>query len=152
MGIVVDHQECMFFVGESRKMEGPVKKINEVFCVLDNQPGATAQLCRILKKKRIAIYGIGVFGDTARLSVSKPQETLAVLKENGYAVEMRDLLRVDLPNRIGALMELTAKLGNAGINIEYFYGTIEEKQRRGVIILEVDKPDLAVDIFINHKF
>lgn len=133
-------------------MEGPVKKIREVFCVLENEPGSTAALCRVLKKKRIAIYGIGVFGDTARLSVSKPEETLELLKAHDYEVEMRELLRVDLPNRIGALMELTTKLGNAGINIEYFYGTIEEKQRKGVIILEVDKPDLAADIFINHKF
>jgi len=49
-------------------------------------------------------------------------------------------------------MELTTKLGNAGINLIYLYGALEKKQRRGTVILEVDQPDLAVDLFANHKF
>lgn len=129
-----------------------MKKVQEVFVVLENKPGTTGKVFRILKKKRIAIYAVGVFTDTARLYVSRPAAALKALEENGYETEMRDVLRVDLPNRVGALMEMTAKLGNADINIEYFYGTIGEKQKRGVIILEVDRMDLALDIFKNHRF
>ncbi len=127
-------------------------KVQEVFVVLENKPGSTGALCRILKKKRLAIYAIGVFGDTARILVTDAGKALEVIRENGYAAEIRDVLRVDLPNHVGALMDLTMKLGNAGINIEYFYGTIGEKQKKGVIILEVDRPDLALDIFHNHRF
>ena len=129
-----------------------MKKIKEIFVVLDDQPGTIGALCRVLKKKRIPIYAIGVFMDTARLYVTDPVLASTALAENGYAVEIREVLRVDLPNRTGAMMELTTKLGNAGLNIKYFYGTIGEKQRKGVIILEVDQPDLAVGIFQNHDF
>lgn len=129
-----------------------MRKIEEIFVVLENRPGSTGELCRILKKKRIAIYAIGVFADTARLLVSNPEKAFDSLTDHGYEVETRNVLRVDLPNRVGALMELTTKLGNAGINIEYFYGTISERQKQGVIILEVDNPELAIDIFHNHKF
>ena len=127
-----------------------MKKIKEIFVLLDDKPGTIGALCRILKKKRIPIYAIGVFIDTARLYVTDPELASAALAEHGYTAEIREVLRVDLPNRTGAMMELTTKLGNAGINIKYFYGTIGEKQRKGVIIMEVDRPDLAMDIFHNH--
>ncbi|GAB4341167.1 MAG: ACT domain-containing protein [Calditrichia bacterium] len=127
-------------------------KIQELFVILENRPKATAEVCRILKKKRIAIYAIGVFMDTARLYVSHPEKAEEVLKEYGYPVDSREVLRVNLPNRQGALMELTMKLGNAGINIEYLYGAMTEKQKRGTIIMEVDQPDLAIEIFKNHQF
>lgn len=127
-------------------------KIQEVFVVLENKPSATGKLCRILKKKRISIYAIGVFQDTARLYVSHPDKAIEALREHDYAVDTVDVLRVLLPNKQGALMDLTMKLGNAGINIKYLYGALEKAQRRGTIILEVDEPELAVDIFKNHKF
>lgn len=129
-----------------------MEKIKELFVILENKPGVTGKLCRILKKKRVSIYGIGIFQDTARLYVSDPEKALDVLKEHNYAVEIAEVLRVFLPNRPGALMELTMKLGNAGINITYLYGALDKRQKRGVIILEVDKPELAIDIFRNHEF
>lgn len=129
-----------------------MKKIQELFVVVENKPGTTGEFCRILKKKRVAIYAIGVFADIARLYVSHPDKAAAALEENGYQVEVREVIRVDLPNRVGALMDLTQKLGNAGVNILYLYGTIVEKQKKGAIIMEVDQPDLAMGIFSTHRF
>lgn len=129
-----------------------MKKIQEVFVVLENRPGTIGDFSRVLKKKGVAIYAIGVFADVARLYVSDAEKAISGLREQGYAVEIREVLLVDLPNRTGAMMELTTKIGNAGINIEYLYGATEEKSDKGLVILEVDKPDLAMDIFINHKF
>ena len=100
----------------------------------------------------IKIKAVGVFVDTARLHVSDPKKALAALQENGYTAESQEVLRTSLPNQTGALMKLTQKLGNAGINIKYLYGTMEDKQKSGMIVLEVDKPDLAINIFKNHKF
>ena len=107
---------------------------------------------RILKKKRISIIAIGLFIDTARLLVSHPEKALEAIQQNNYQAELREVLRVQLPNRQGALMDLTHKLANAKINIKYLYGTMEEKQKRGVIILEVDNPNLALELFKNHRF
>jgi len=129
-----------------------MNKILELFVVLEDRPKATGEICRLLKKKRISIYAIGIFQDTARIYLSDPEKAREVMQEHGYEVEIREVLRVVLPNRQGALMELTTKLGNAEINIEYMYGALEEKQKKGILILEVDKPDLALDIFKNHQF
>jgi hypothetical protein len=129
-----------------------MKKISELFVVIENRPNAAGDLFRLLKKKDLSVYGIGIFQDTARLYISDSQKALEVLQENNYVVEEREVLQVILPNRQGALMDLTMKIGNAGINIHYLYGALEPKQKKGVIVLEVDNTDLAFEIFRNHKF
>ncbi len=129
-----------------------MEKISEIFVVLENKPGASGEMFRILKKKNIGVYATAMFIDFARLHVTNPEKAFEALQQNGYQVEMRDALRVILPNRQGVLMELTQKLGNAGINIDYLYCALQEKQKRGIVILEVDQPELALKIFYTHQF
>lgn len=127
-----------------------MQKIKELYVVIENKPNSAGELFRVLKKKNISVYGVGIFLDTARLYVSDSREALKVLQDHNYVVEEREVFAVELPNRQGALMELTMKLGNAKINIEYLYGAVEPKQKKGLIILEVDKPELALQIFQNQ--
>lgn len=129
-----------------------MKKAKQVFVLLENKPGTSFELSRVLKKKKISIYAIAMFIDSARIHTSNPEETMQVLQEYGYSCEVREVLREILPNKQGAMMQLTQKLSNAGVNINYLYGTIEEKQKHGTLILEVDQPELALDIFKNHKY
>ncbi len=129
-----------------------MEKINELYVVVENRPNTAGDLFRILKKRNISIYAVGIFQDTARLYVSDPEKAVKALQENNYVVEEREVLQVLLPNRLGVLLELTVKLGNAGINIEYLYGALEPSQDNGIVIFEVDQPDLAIEIFRNHKF
>ena len=129
-----------------------MEKTHQIFVLLDNKPGTSFELCRILKKKNISIFALAMFVDSARLHVSNPEATMKALQEHGYNCEIREVLREVLPNKQGAMMLLTQKLSNAGININYLYGTIEEKQKHGTLILEVDQPDLAMNIFKNHKY
>ncbi len=126
--------------------------ILELFVILDDKPGSISELTRILKKKRVSIFAIGLFIDTARLYVSHPEKALEAIQVNNCQAELREVLMVQLPNRQGALMDLTQKLANAKINIKYLYGTMEESQKRGIIILEVDNTKLAMDLFKNHRF
>jgi hypothetical protein len=129
-----------------------MERIKELYVILENRPNTAGELFRLLKKKKIAIYAAGIFQDTARLYVSNTTKALLALQENDYVVEEREVLQVLLPNYQGALMELTMKLGNAGINIEYLYGALEPEQKSGIVILDVDRPDLAMKIFQNNQF
>ena len=129
-----------------------MKKITELFVLLENKPGTIYELTRVLKKKHINIEAIGLFIDTARLLVSDPESARAALQENGYQADLREVLTLDLPNRRGVLMEITQKLSNAGINIIYLYGTMQAGQSSGTVILEVDNMRLALDLFANHIF
>ena len=129
-----------------------MKIISELYVLLDDKPGAIRDLARLLKKKQIFVHAIGLFIDTARLHVSDPEKALAAIQDQGYQVELREVLHFDVPNKSGVLLDLTTKLGNAGININHMYGALGEKQERGVVIMEVDNMKLALDIFQTHKF
>ncbi len=129
-----------------------MKKIIELFVLLEDKPGTIYELARILKKKRVNILAIGLFIDTARLFVDSPDAAIKALQDQGYAVEQREVLSMKMPNKPGSLMEITQKISNAGINIKYLYGAMEQDQKRGRIVMEVDNIELTQELFKNHKF
>ena len=77
--------------------------ISEVFVILEDTPGSISELTRVIKKKRISIYAIGLFIDTARLHVSDPEKALEAIQANGYQAELRDVIRIVLPNHQGTV-------------------------------------------------
>ena len=117
---------------------------------LENQPGTLAAMCDQLAKSEINILAMSV-GDTAdyavvRLLVDKAEEAIHLLGEAGTLVVENDVLVVDLPNQIGALGELAGKLRDAGINIEYAYGTTGEKQSSAALVMRVRDIEKAMDV------
>lgn len=129
-----------------------MQKITELYVLLEDKPGTIYELTRVLKKKKVNIQAIGLFVDTARIYVSDHISCMKVLQEQGYAVETREVISIMMPNTPGALMEITQKLSNAGINIKSMYGTMEKGQKSGHIIMEVDKMELTLELFENDKF
>ena len=129
-----------------------MQKISELYVILEDTPGTVSELLRILKKKKISIYAVGLFIDTARLHVSDPEKGLEVVQENGYVVELRDVIRLELPNKPGILYEIAHKIANAGININNLYGALGEKDSEGIAIMETDNIPLTLDIFKNDNF
>ena len=129
-----------------------MQKISELYVILEDVPGTVSDLLRMLKKNKISIFAVGLFIDTARILVSNPQKGLEVIQEHGYVVELRDVIRVELTNRPGAIYEIAHKVANAGININNLYGAVREKESAGILIIETDNIPLTLDIFRNDKF
>lgn len=71
---------------------------------------------------------------------------MKILARLNYEAEVRDVLLIELENRPGALADLTSKLGNKGINIEYCYGTITRKGNKTSVILDVSDIERAIKI------
>ena len=63
-----------------------------------------------------------------------------------YETDIRDVLRVELENRPGALAEVATKLGDKGVNIEYCYGTLSSKGKNAAVILDVKDVNKAIKI------
>ena len=129
-----------------------MRKISELYVILEDTPGTVSELLRVLKKNKISIYAVGLFIDTARLHVSDPQKGLEVIQEHGYVVELRDVIKVELSNTPGMLYEIVHKVANAGININNLYCAVGEKESKGIIMMETDNLSLTLDIFKNDKF
>jgi hypothetical protein len=120
-----------------------MERITEIYVVLEDRPSTLGEMCRHLAENDINIESIGVFHDTAKLHVKNVSKTVKILNKLNYVTELRDVLKVDLENRPGALAEITTLLGNKGINIEYCYGTLSRKGSVASIILDVSDIEKA---------
>jgi len=123
-----------------------MEKITEIFVVLENRPSTLGELCSHLAENKINIEAIGVFQDTAKVYVKNANKAMKVLDKLDYTTEMRDVLKVDLENRPGALADVASKLGNKGVNIEYCYGALSKKGNTTAVILDVSDIERALEI------
>jgi hypothetical protein len=123
-----------------------MERVTEIYVILENKPSVLGDLCSHLAENGINIDSIGVFHDTAMIVASNLNKALKLLGKLNYITEQRDVLRVDLENRPGALAELTTKLGDEGINIEYCYGTLSRKGNAISVILDVSNIDRAIEV------
>ncbi len=123
-----------------------MERITEIFVVLENRPSTLGELCSHLAENKINIEAIGVFQDTAKIYVKNVNKAMKVLDKSDYTTETRDVLKVDLENRPGALAEVATKLGNKGVNIEYCYGALSKKGNTTAVILDVSDIDRALEI------
>ena len=123
-----------------------MERVTEIYVILENKPSTLGDMCSHLAENGINIDSIGVFHDTAKIVVSNLNKALKVLGKLNYITEQRDVLRVELENRPGALAELTTKLGDEGINIEYCYGTLSRKGSAISVILDVSNIDRAIEV------
>jgi hypothetical protein len=123
-----------------------MERVTEIFVVLENRPSTLGEMCSHLAENGINIESVGVFQDTAKLFVKNTNKAMKILSKLNYTTETRDVLRVELENRPGALADVTSKLGNKGINIEYCYATISKKKDTAAVILDVSDIDKALKI------
>jgi hypothetical protein len=123
-----------------------MERITELFVILENKPSTLGDLCGYLSENDINIEAIGVFHDTAKIYVKNLNKAVKLLEKLNYTVELRDVLLIELENRPGALAELTSKLGDEGINIDYCYGTLSRKGMNQAIILDVSNIEAAVKL------
>ncbi|MBI3004280.1 MAG: hypothetical protein HYY49_02555 [Ignavibacteriales bacterium] len=123
-----------------------MEKIKELFVVVENRPGAIGELLGHLGREKVNIEAIGLFGDTAKLSVSDFELARKVLLSNNYQVETRDVLRIDLNNKPGSFAFIASRLGSAGLNIDYCYATVGKGQKTAAVIVDVPDLDKAMSV------
>ena len=115
----------------------PIVKQLSVF--LENKPGVLARLCETFADEKINILGMSV-SDTVdhavvRLVTSAHAKAITLLEDAGVLVVETEVLSLNLPDRPGELATVAKKLSKAGVNIEYAYGSTQEKG--GTLIVRV---------------
>jgi len=114
--------------------------------MVENRPGALADVCEILGRNSINIRAISAEslgeGGIIRLITEDTESTKRALENAWYKFVASEVLPIKLTDRPGELAKVARKLANAKINVECVYilsrekGTIE-------IALKVDKPEEA---------
>lgn len=112
----------------------------ELSVKLPNSPGSLSRVAQILADERINLLAISLDpSGTLRMVVDNPLHAAATLREHNYQVEERDVLYATMPNEPGSLSRTVQLIAEAGINLEYAYGSaIDTVPMVGVVIGATD--------------
>ena len=69
-----------------------------------------------------------------------------LLKGKGYEVKETEVVLYDLVNKVGAISEMTKKLADAGVNMDYFYGTTGAADAPALLVFRSDNNAKAVEV------
>ena len=119
----------------------------EISLLLENKPGALAELCTKLAEKAVNILGLmapeqaGVA--PVRLVVNHVETARKIFEQLGLKYTEHDVLNVALSDKPGALGKVTRKLAEHKINVKYAYATILKGTDKANVILGVSDVEAA---------
>lgn len=123
--------------------------VKQISLFLENKKGRLAHVCRVLGKADINIRGLSIADTTdfgvLRLIVNDPQRAYDILKENGFAVSITNVLAIEVADIPGGLSCALDKLEVAGVNVEYMYAFVGTTSQDALVIIRVENPESAIE-------
>ena len=111
---------------------------------LPNSPGALAGVCRTLADERVNILAMSVEpSGQLRLVVDNHVRAAGVLRDRHHQVAERQVVVATVGNGPGALAPVLQLAADAGVNVEYAYGTAPEGGTGAAIVLGVEDAERA---------
>ena len=111
---------------------------------LPNSPGALARVCQALSGEHVNILALSIEPNgVLRMVVDNHVHAAGVLRDQQYDVEERDALFVQMPNNAGAFVAVARLLADAGINVDYVYGSALEGEAMATIVVGVEAAERA---------
>ena len=122
-------------------------KIHQLSLFAENKPGHIAAPARLLAREGIDIRSL-YLADTQqygilRMIVSDWRKAAAMLESQGFAVNVTEVLAVEVPDRPGGLADVLEALDGTGMNIEYMYA-FPMRGDEAILIFRFADPDAAI--------
>jgi len=122
-------------------------KIHQLSVFVENKPGHLALPCRLLSREGINIATLSL-ADTQRFGILRLivrdwRQAKEVLERGGFAVNVTEVLAVEVADRPGGLTEILDVLEGAQVNVEYMYAFAVKLGDKAVLVFRFDKPDAA---------
>ena len=118
-------------------------KVRQLTISLENQPGALAQVAKVLADAKVNI--VALLGSTsgpqgsAQVVVDNVSKAKKALGGAGLPYTEGTLEQFELRNKPGALAELAGKLAKKGINIDCAYATVHKSTKKTVVVVGVSQ-------------
>src|SRR5262245_55165290 len=105
---------------------------------LANSPGTLGRVSEVLGAEHINVLAMSLDpGGALRMVVDNPVHAAGSLRDQHYQVEERDVLYATVPNEPGALGRVLKSLAEAGVNIDYSYGSGVDRVPMVAVVLGV---------------
>ncbi len=130
-------------------------KMTQLSIFLENRKGRLFDVCSILGKNNINILALTIaetedFG-VLRTVVDKPEEAMKVLKSNGFAANLTDVVIVEVDHKPGGLAKILEILNDGDINIEYMHAFVRPKNDNAYMTFRFDNPDEALKVLKKNS-
>ena len=106
---------------------GIAKIVKQVFVTTKNETGEFFEVTQVLAEAKVNITGICAWGvqDKAyfALLTNNNAKAVAALSAKGMQATEQEAVAVMLEDKIGAARTIAKKIRDAGINLDYVYGT-----------------------------
>ena len=111
---------------------------------LPNSPGALAGVCQLLSNERVNILAMMLdAAGNLRLVVDNHVHGAATLRESHHQVTERDVIVLAVPNGPGTLAPVLRLVADAGVNMDYAYGSAPDAGATAAIVLGVNDAQRA---------
>jgi hypothetical protein len=118
-----------------------VPVVKQLSVMVENKPGALAEVCTKLAEKAVNILGLMVPEQAGlapiRLVVNGVEAAKKIFDGMGVKYSEEEVMSVRLSDRPGALGKLTRKLSDHNIDVKYAYGSILKGAGEAIVILAV---------------
>ncbi|MDR0489683.1 MAG: acetolactate synthase [Oscillospiraceae bacterium] len=131
--------------------------IEQLSVFLENKPGKLVEVLETLASAGIDLRALSL-ADTEnfgilRIIVDKPARALKVLQDEGFGVELIDVLPVSVDDKPGAFASALRVLAHADITVEYSYVFVAPKTGgagKAYAVICVDDNAAAVKVFSDN--
>jgi hypothetical protein len=103
------------------------RKVKEISFTMPNKVGLLSEVTTAVAGAKVNITGICAYAMENiayfMLTVDSNAKAKKALASLGVAIEEKDVVEVEMANKPGELQKVAKKIADAGINIDYMYGT-----------------------------
>jgi hypothetical protein len=103
------------------------RKVKEISFTMPNKVGLLSEVTTAVAKAKVNITALCAYAmeNSAyfMLTVDSNAKAKKALASLGVGIEERDMVEVEMANKPGELQKVAKKIADAGIDIEYMYGT-----------------------------
>jgi hypothetical protein len=82
-----------------------------------------------------------------RLVTNQPEKAMALLNENDYLFDSKEVVTIEITNTPGELTKITKKFGQEQININYVYGSVSDSDGKCLFVFCPEDVKSAAKIF-----
>jgi len=114
---------------------------HQVSVFAENKPGKIERITGVLFEHNINIRAVTISdsGDYGiiKLLLDKPGEAVEVLKNEGIAATLKDIVAIKVKDKPGGLYEVASILRKSDINVEDAYGFMVTSHEEAVFVFQV---------------
>ncbi len=118
------------------------KKVKEIGFTMPNKVGLLSEVTTAIAGAKVNITAICAYGMEGSayfmLTTNSNAKAKKALGPLGVAIEEKDVVEVEVPDKPGELQKVAKKIADAGIDIEYMYATASSGKKETCIFMTSD--------------